>query len=358
MNSSIRCFVAMAVGRADTDRVYDKYILPTLRSLGINAIFMGRLEHNDDIDKRIIHEIEQCDFAIADLTYVRPSVYFEAGYAQRTTPVIYTCRADHLGQGTGDLRVHFDLLMRNIIPWADVNDSGFAAKLSKRIKIVVAPLVRAKQQVEQNRAHELQFQNLPLSSRLQLVADKFRIAVKRCGYASLVEPDDFSPWVGRTTGAETLDICRIVVQPTFTLRNIKDHTSVMSSLMRSRFDKREDEGYKYKYKTRLYMWQQRWPGQKPPKPSETKNVKNVVAKLVLCSLQKIPRQRVMAALPYSTPSAARTLFRWRSELRRFQLSLPMLFSVYIADPIVSLVDASEKSRKLSDLMKAKVMNEA
>src|SRR5215472_9716952 len=54
---------------------------------------MGRLEHNDDIDKRIMKEIKACDFAIADLTYARPSVYFEAGFAQRSVPV--TSRKDH-----------------------------------------------------------------------------------------------------------------------------------------------------------------------------------------------------------------------------------------------------------------------
>src|SRR5260370_24298991 len=101
----IRCFVAMAVGRSDTDRIYDKHIVPTLRAAGIHAVFMGRLEHNDDIDKRIIREIEICDFAIADLTYARPSVYFEAGFAQRKVPVIYSSRADHLKPQTdGEFR--------------------------------------------------------------------------------------------------------------------------------------------------------------------------------------------------------------------------------------------------------------
>jgi hypothetical protein len=65
--SGLRCFVAMAVGRSDINRIYDKHILPTLRAAGIKAVFMGRLEHNDDIDKRIMREIEACDFVIADL---------------------------------------------------------------------------------------------------------------------------------------------------------------------------------------------------------------------------------------------------------------------------------------------------
>jgi hypothetical protein len=338
----------MAVGRQDTDRIYDEYILPTLRASGIHAIFMGRLEHNDDIDKRIIREIEACDFAIADLTYARPSVYFEAGFAQRKVPVIYTCREDHFRPQPkdehGNLRVHFDLLMRNIISWTDHRDKSFARKLGKRIKIVIEPMIRARQAIARSQSDELQFQGLPLSSRLQIVAEKFRVAVKRCGYSSLVAPDEYSPWVGRILRSGTLDLCQIIVQPNFTQRNIKDLASSMGDLLRTRFEKRNQYGD--------YLWQQRWPGLKPPKPSETKDVKNVVAKLVLCSLQRIPRQRVTAALMYSTPSANGNLFRWRSELHRYQLALPLLYSAYIADPILSVTDASERSRNLSTLIKA------
>jgi nucleoside 2-deoxyribosyltransferase len=131
----LRCFVAMAVGRTDTDRVYDRYIAPTLRAAKILPVFMGRLEHNDDIDKRIIHEIEACDLAIADLTYARPSVYFEAGYAQREVPVIYTAQQSHLrprpNDEFGNFRVHFDLLMRNIVPWSSPSDVSFPRKLAK-----------------------------------------------------------------------------------------------------------------------------------------------------------------------------------------------------------------------------------
>jgi hypothetical protein len=34
-------------------------------------------------------------YCSADLRYARPSVYFEAGYAERSVPVIYTVRRDH-----------------------------------------------------------------------------------------------------------------------------------------------------------------------------------------------------------------------------------------------------------------------
>jgi nucleoside 2-deoxyribosyltransferase len=83
---------------------------------------VDRIEHNDDIDDRIIAEIEKADLVITDLTYARPSVYFEAGYAQRAIPVVYTVRGDHFrardADPHGNRQVHFDLKMRNIIAWS------------------------------------------------------------------------------------------------------------------------------------------------------------------------------------------------------------------------------------------------
>jgi hypothetical protein len=146
---TLRCFVAMAFGRKDTDQVYDKVIDRVLRKYDIIPVRVDRIEHNDDIDKRIQVELYSCDLALADLTYARPSVYFEAGFAQRKVPVIYTCRRDHFTSRAddpeGNLRVHFDLQMRNIVAWQDPRDHSFADRLSKRITHVVAPLLRKKE---------------------------------------------------------------------------------------------------------------------------------------------------------------------------------------------------------------------
>jgi nucleoside 2-deoxyribosyltransferase len=46
----------------------------------IEPLRVDQIEHNDDIDDKIIELIKKCDFCIADLTYARPSVYYEAGY--------------------------------------------------------------------------------------------------------------------------------------------------------------------------------------------------------------------------------------------------------------------------------------
>lgn len=144
----------MAFGRSDTDAIFD-VIDKTLWGMQIRAIRIDQLNHNDDIDDRIISEINDADFAVADLTYARPSVYFEAGFAQRSVPVIYTVRSDHFGSNVndpyGNLRVHFDLQMKNIIAWKTVGDKTFQKRLSARVAKVTLPLfARRKARDESN----------------------------------------------------------------------------------------------------------------------------------------------------------------------------------------------------------------
>ena len=105
MPAKLRCFVAIAFGQKDTDAIFSA-LRKTLGPLGVNAQRVDRIEHNDNIDTRIISEIEAADLVIADLTYARPSVYFEAGYAQRAIPVIFTARSDHFRERDNDPNGH------------------------------------------------------------------------------------------------------------------------------------------------------------------------------------------------------------------------------------------------------------
>lgn len=161
---AIRCFVAMAFDYADTDEWFDHTLTPALRSMGITVRRVDRIEHNDDIDDRIISEIQAADFVIADLTYARPSVYFEAGFAQREIPVIYTVRSDHFrvsaDPANAALKVHFDLSMRNIIGWERPRDATFERRLKSRVKTVIAPLVRANERLAQDRTAAREFDQL------------------------------------------------------------------------------------------------------------------------------------------------------------------------------------------------------
>jgi len=133
----------MAFGHEDTDKAYEKLVAPTLRQLKITPVRVDRIEHLEDINNKIMTELKKCDFALADLTYARPSVYFEAGYADRGVPVVYTCRSDHLSgrpnDPDGNFRVHFDLRMKNIIPWSSPTDATFSKRLERRVRLAVFP---------------------------------------------------------------------------------------------------------------------------------------------------------------------------------------------------------------------------
>jgi hypothetical protein len=146
----------MRFGSEDTDNVYDTSIKTAIRSLGFTPVRIDRKNHNDYIDRRILQEIDNAHLAVVDLTYARPSVYFEAGYAEaKELPVIYTVRSDHLDRFAEDCaRVHFDLSMKNIIPWRAGQDPEFQRKLRDRLSLVSRPVIE-----------KLDFQSKRLESR-------------------------------------------------------------------------------------------------------------------------------------------------------------------------------------------------
>jgi hypothetical protein len=181
----LRCFVAIAFDNSDTDAIY-KCIARTLKGMQITPIRIDRVEHNDDIDDRIIEEIESADFALADLTYARPSVYFEAGYAQRVIPVIYTARHDHFRPSaddpSGNLRVHFDLQMRNIIRWISGADAIFADRLTKRVTKVIAPILHQKQIEITQKQKIADFEGLSVQDKRRLLIGIAEKHFRKAGY--------------------------------------------------------------------------------------------------------------------------------------------------------------------------------
>lgn len=339
----------MAVGRNDTNQAFDKHILPALRRMTITAVFMGRLEHNDDIDKRIIREIEASDFVIADLTYARPSVYFEAGYAQRKVPVIYTCRADHLGQGSGELRVHFDLLMRNIVPWSGPQDRSFARSLTRRINIVIKPLLRQRQSDAKAEADLERFRGLSLVNQIDFMAETFGNTLSGCGYRSLAANDRYkNPWVGRVPKRNVLNVGVVSAQGAFTQRSIRDHVNETLELVRSRFASFDDDSEGYNRQ----RWHNRWGHFREPKAIETKYVQGIVVRLVLCSLQKIPNQRLVSALSSSMASAGGQVYSWTQIVHvAYQKAFPASIYVHVVAPVLSESDAEMKSQQLKRIIK-------
>ena len=168
-NRKPRCFVAMAFDRYDTDAIYDNAIKTVLGKNGVTPIIINRREDNRDINHQIIDQLDRADFCIIDLTYTRPSVYFEAGYAQRQVEVIYTVRSDHLKKNQPeDLRVHFDLQMKPLIKWATPNDPTFAKRLEQRLKQTVLRKWKARsRQIETDKREKEMFLALSTNEKLR-----------------------------------------------------------------------------------------------------------------------------------------------------------------------------------------------
>ena len=340
----LRCFVAMAIGRSETDRLYDRQIKPVLRTLGIRPIFMGTLEHNDDIDNRIIEEIQRCDLAIADLTFARPSVYFEAGFAQRTVPVVYTCRSDHLDPKAEDnLRVHFDLHMKPKVYWRTLEDPTFQTRLRRRIAFVIKPLLRDRTANIARAREEREFGRLALDSRLESVGKVFRQALHDAGWRPILEAHHPKFWAGRLVRPHTLSLTALWVQSSITQKEIGRYVDYVSGLMRSQFlDPSDVQG---------------WEGRrlKNPTAEELKGIRKLIAQVVLCSLEKIPRQRLTAALPSYAASHDVNAYEWdgslpvsiRSTTQFGTRLIPSSVSVSVFDDIRSERVARDKARSIS-----------
>ena len=168
----LRCFVAMAFGRGDTDQWYKSTLAPLLRRHRLTPRRVDLITHNDDVDDRILVELARADMVVADLTYARPSVYFEAGHADgRKLPIIYTCRADHLKPGAIDPhRVHFDLQMKNIVDWKGPRDPLFIRRMEKQVTFVVTPLRTDLAEKSRRRQAEKTFTAMSQSEQLAAVA--------------------------------------------------------------------------------------------------------------------------------------------------------------------------------------------
>ncbi len=135
----VNCFIAIKFGKPDTDAIYEK-IERIITELGLHPRRIDQIEHTENINQKIISELNESDITIADLTYARPSVYFEAGYSHRKTPVIYTCREDHLNNEEDNLKVNFDVDRYKIIFWNHPDDKSFPSNLRSRLQYVIENL--------------------------------------------------------------------------------------------------------------------------------------------------------------------------------------------------------------------------
>jgi nucleoside 2-deoxyribosyltransferase len=192
----------MALGRMDVNVLYRKTLRPVLREFG-PAFNIEEIHHGENIDTRILKEIDETDYLLADLTYARPSVYFEAGYAAaKQMPVLYTCRADHVRRGAPH-EIHFDVNHRQMILWADPGDRTFADRLRRHVTARTRSLINKLSEERTRTDMEARFASISVAHRLQMLAQMAQKILVRAGFRPFERDQDRdSPWRGyRRLGA-------------------------------------------------------------------------------------------------------------------------------------------------------------
>lgn len=122
-------FIASAFGHEDTDELYEKVFKPACTKIGFQAIRVDLSEPESTITEAILRGIQTAECVIADLTYARPSVYFEAGFGGGLgVPLLVTCREDHQKSSVDSERVHFDLEQYKISFWRRNADGSYLWK--------------------------------------------------------------------------------------------------------------------------------------------------------------------------------------------------------------------------------------
>lgn len=103
-------------------------IADTCRGFGIVAQRADDLQHDERITDVILRQIEESEFLIADLTGVRPNVYYEVGYAHAVgkRPILYRKKGTAL---------HFDLAVHNVREYRNITE--LRDLLSQRLEALV-----------------------------------------------------------------------------------------------------------------------------------------------------------------------------------------------------------------------------
>ena len=130
---SAQAFVAMWFDET-VEEAYRRGIEPAILSCGYEATRVDQIEHTGKIDDRIIAELRNSRFVVADFTQgedgARGGVYYEAGFAHGLNiPVIFTCREDCIKL------LHFDTRQYVHITWTTPEE--LRGRLQRRISATV-----------------------------------------------------------------------------------------------------------------------------------------------------------------------------------------------------------------------------
>ena len=126
-----QAFVAMSF--SDTlDPIYMLGMKPALEDAGYAPMMLKSLQHNDNINDKIIAEIRRSALVVVDFTEQKGGCYFEAGFALGLNiPVIWCCNLSEKD------KLHFDTRQYNHIFYSDAAE--LKTKVYDRIR-ATAPI--------------------------------------------------------------------------------------------------------------------------------------------------------------------------------------------------------------------------
>ncbi len=105
--------------------------------MGFQPLLVDEIHHNEGIMDKIIASINSSKFVVAELTYQKTGVYYEAGYAKGLgLPVI------HIVKGEDLKNCHFDIKHLNLIVWNSL------AELEDKLMNRIAATIQLKNKAE------------------------------------------------------------------------------------------------------------------------------------------------------------------------------------------------------------------
>jgi hypothetical protein len=204
-------------------------------------------------------------------------VYYEAGYFKGLgKSVIFIARKDHFSPKTedvyGNFKIHFDLQMKNIIPWSSTKRvDTFKRKLLSRLKLISKPLL---QRIEKDRKQEkgrLYFSRLSQKEKQLVIETQLLKFLKK------------RSWIGNKLNlnsyAYTTDIYKYYTK---TLNKSKKYIFPFITLSATK------EYFKYNRMNLIQI-----------KLSE--HFKQVNQNILFISIRKIPKSRLEDLYPEATP---------------------------------------------------------
>jgi hypothetical protein len=133
------CFLAFAFNAKGIDKAVRDGFKRAIEEppCGLTLINLKTMEHNDNINDRMMAELRRAEVIVADFTGNRPNVYFEAGLGKAWgKEVVFTCS----NTSFKSVGLHFDTSPFKHIVWNDAED--LREKLACRLVNTVPSLTR------------------------------------------------------------------------------------------------------------------------------------------------------------------------------------------------------------------------